>query len=283
MAAATRALDGVAKLHGWALDDVHLPFAGEGVTRSGHPLPAATRAAYRSADAILVASAHEPALEGVKADLELASRVARVVLGTARDLVVVAPVDEWANSIALDRAFSCAAARRGRILAVGESSPWLAATARVQSVHDGLEVEQATFGETLVRLRERPQELDVVVAEAQLYSAVVDTAAHFAGTEASVAHAWLPDEGPGVFAPGSSETDEVAGLGVVDPTGMLLTASLLLAEGLEHRSASRTLERAVGEATRERTARDTRSFTDAVIQLLPRARTDVDHFDEDWR
>ena len=283
MAAATRALDGVAKLHGWALDDVHLPFAGEGVTRSGHPLPAETRAAYRSADAILVASAHEPALEGVKADLELASRVARVVLGTARDLVVVAPVDEWANSVALDRAFACAAARRGRILAVGESAAWRAATARVRSAHDGLEVEQAPFGETLVRLRERPQELDVIVAEAQLYSAVVDTAAHFAGTEASVAHAWLPDEGPGVFAPGSSETDEVAGLGVVDPTGMLLTASLLLAEGLEHRSASRTLERAVGEAARERTPRDTRSFTDAVIQLLPRARTDVEHFDEDWR
>ncbi len=76
----------------------------------------------------------------------------------------------------------------------------------------------------------------------------------------------------------------MAGLGVVDPTGMLLTASLLLAEGLEHRSASRTLERAVGEAAaRAAHSRDTRSFTDAVIELLPQARTDVEHFDEDWR
>src|ERR1700751_1950549 len=91
MAAATRALDGVAKLHGWALDDVHLPFAGEGVTRSGHPLPAEPRAASRTPDAILVAPADEPALEGVKADLELASRAARVVLATARDIVVDAP------------------------------------------------------------------------------------------------------------------------------------------------------------------------------------------------
>jgi 3-isopropylmalate dehydrogenase len=284
MAAATRALDGVAKLHGWALDDVHLPFAGEGVTRSGHPLPPETRAAYRSADAILVASAHEPALEGVKADLELAWRVARVDLGTGRDLVVAAPVDEWANATAIERAFACAAARRGRILAVGEAPAWRTAVERSRLRFDGLQVEEASFGETLARLRDRPEELDVVVSEAQLYSAVVDTAAHFAGTQGSVAHAWLPDEGPGVFAPGSSETDEVAGLGVVDPTGMLLTASLLLAEGLERRSASRTLERAVGEASRgERARRDTRSFTDAVIELLPRARTDVDHFDEDWR
>ena len=92
MAAATRALDGVARLHGWSLDDVHLPFAGEGVTRSGHPLPAETRARYRDADAILVASSASPALEGVKADLQLAWRVAGIHLGPGRDLVVMAPV-----------------------------------------------------------------------------------------------------------------------------------------------------------------------------------------------
>jgi len=50
---------------------------------------------------------------------------------------------------------------------------------------------------------------------------------------------------------------------------MLLTASLMLAEGLKRRSASRTLERAVGEvARRRRHSRDTRSFTDAVIERI---------------
>jgi 3-isopropylmalate dehydrogenase len=286
MAAATRALDGVAKLHGWSLDDVHLPFAGEGVTRSGHPLPAETRAGYREADAILVASSAEPALEGVKADLQLAWRVAGIHLGPGNDLVVAAPVGDWANEIAVERAFACAGARRGRILAVGESRDWRMAVERARGRHDGLEVEQAGLGETQIRLRERPGELDVIVTEAQLHWGIVDAAAHFAGAQASVAHAWLSDEGPGVFAPGSSEADDVAGFGVVDPTGMLLTASLLLAEGLESRASSRTLERAVGEATTRgdgAARRDTRSFTDAVIELLPQARTDVDHFDEVWR
>jgi 3-isopropylmalate dehydrogenase len=286
MAAATRALDGVAKLHGWSLDDVHLPFAGEGVTRSGHPLPAETRAGYRDADAILVASSAEPALEGVKADLQLAWRVAGIHLGPGNDLVVAAPVGSWADEIAVERAFACAGARRGRILVVGESRDWCRAVERARGRHDGLEVEQAGLGEALIRLRERPGELDVIVTEAQLHSGIVDAAAHFAGAQASVAHAWLPDEGPGVFAPGASEADDVAGFGVVDPTGMLLTASLLLAEGLESRSSSRTLERAVGEATTRgdgAARRDTRSFTDAVIDLLPQARTDVDHFDEVWR
>ena len=114
MAAATRALDHVASLHSIKLDDVHLPFAGEGVTRSGHPLPAETRSGYREADAILVATPHEPALEGVKADLELAWRVARV-----GDFVVAGPLGDWANGIALAHAFTSAASRRGRVLCVG--------------------------------------------------------------------------------------------------------------------------------------------------------------------
>jgi isocitrate/isopropylmalate dehydrogenase len=87
-----------------------------------------------------------------------------------------------------------------------------------------------------------------------------------------------------VFAPGRTAPDDVAGFGVVDPMGMLLATSLMLAEGLKRRSASRTLERAVGAAaSRHAGGDDTRAFTDAVIDLLPQSRTDVEHFDEVWR
>jgi isocitrate/isopropylmalate dehydrogenase len=280
MAAATRALERVSKLHQLELDDRHLPFAGEAVTRSGHPLPAATRAGYRDVDAILVASPNEPALEGVKADLQLAWRVARVQLRWAGDIVVVGPVGEWANDLAISRAFSCAASRHGRIVSVGNSDEWRSAVATQTARWGGLEVEETGLGEVLVRLRDEPESLDVIVTESHLISAMVDAAAHYAGSPSSVAHAWLPDKGPGVFAPGVAEPDDVAGFGVVDPEGMLLTASLMLAEGLKRRSASRTLERAVGEVARRRHPHDTRSFTDAVIELLPQSRTDVEHFDE---
>jgi 3-isopropylmalate dehydrogenase len=279
MAAATRALDRVSKLHQLELDDRHLPFAGEAVTRSGHPLPAATRAGYRDVDAILVASADEPALDGVKADLHLAWRVARVQLAQAGDLVVTGPIGDWANDVAIGHAFSCAASRHGRLLSVGDSSEWRDAVAFEASRWGGLDVETMSLGSALVRLREHPESLDVIVTESHLVDAVVDTAAHFAGSPSSVAQAWLPDRGPGVFAPSVSGPDEVAGFGVVNPMGMLLTASLMLAEGLKRRSASRTLERAVGTVARNRSDHDTRSFTDAVIDLLPQSRTDVEHFD----
>jgi 3-isopropylmalate dehydrogenase len=283
MAAVSRALDRVAKLHALELDDVHLPFAGEAVTRSGHPLPAATRSGYRGADAILVASPESPALEGVKADLQLAWRVARIQLEDARDVVVVGPVGEWADAIALQHAFRSAAARRGRILVVGDSESWRASVEAESERWSGLEVERASIGDALERVRERPETIDVVVTEHHLVSVFVDTAAHVAGSRSSVAQAWLPDEGPGLFVPGATQSEDLAGFGVVDPKAMFLTASLMLAEGLKRRSASRTLERAVDAASRREVPRDTRSFTDAVIELLPAARTDVDHFDEAWR
>ena len=283
MAAATRALDQVSKLHQLEFDDRHLPFAGEAVTRSGHPLPAATRAGYRDVDAILVASPNEPALDGVKADLHLAWRVARVQLVSSGDIVVAGPLGDWANEIAIARAFSCAASRHGRIVSVGGSDEWQAAIAAQSARWGGLEVEELGLGDVLVRLRDEPETIDVIVTESHLVTAVVDAAAHYAGSPSSVAHAWLPDHGPGVFVPGVSGPADDAGFGVVDPEGMLLAASLMLAEGLKRRSASRTLERAVGEAARRSVrgrGRDTRSFTDAVIELLPQSRTDVEHFDE---
>ncbi len=284
MAAATRALDSVSRLHAFELNDVHLPFAGEAVTRSGHPLPAATREGYRRADAILVASPGEPALDGVKADLALAWRLARVHVDSVRDLVIVGPMGDWASAFAIGRAFSCAAARHGHVVAVGDSPEWRAAVAHERLRFDGLHVEEVPLGAALVRLREHPESLDVVVTEAGLVSALTDAAATFAGSGASVAHGWLPDEGPGVFAPRSSGPSDHAGFGVVDPMGMLLTASLMLAEGLKRRAASRTLERAVGQVARAPGAAeyDTRSFTDAVIDMLPEARTDVEHHDEVW-
>ena len=275
MAAATRALARVASLHSLQLDDVHLPFAGEAVTRSGHPLPPETRSGYRDVDAILVASPNEPALDGVKADLELAWRVARV-----GDVVVSGPLGAWANETAIAAAFSSAASRRGRVLSVGDDPQWREAVARERARWNGLEVEEATLGAALVRLREDPSSLDVVVTESHLVEAVIDAAAHFSGSTASVAQAFLPASGPGVFYPGATEPDDVAGLGVVDPKGMLLATSLMLAEGLKRRSASRTLERAVAAAP---ATSDTRSFTDAVIELMPQSRTDVEHFDEVWQ
>jgi 3-isopropylmalate dehydrogenase len=285
MAEASRVLVAVARLHALALEDVHLPFGSEAFTRFGHPLPRSTRDAYRSADAILVSSPREPALDGVRADLDLAIQVSRVhgaAGSAASELVVVGPVGPYADELAISRAFELAAARRGRLASVGGSPEWRELVAAERERRDGLRVEEPTVGEALVRLRDEPGAFDVLVADARLAAGLVDAAAHLAGGPVTAAVAWLPEQGPGVFAPYACDGSELAGLGVADPSGTLLAAALLLAEGLGRRSAARTLERAVTAAGGSG-ASGTRGFADAVIDALPDARTDTELFEEVWR
>jgi 3-isopropylmalate dehydrogenase len=284
IAEATRVLGRVSKLHSLDLEELHLPFGGEAVTQSGHALPTSTRDGYRRADAILVALPHEPALEGVKADLELTWRVSRVAVGPRGDVLVFAPVGEWGKEFAVERAFASAASRHGRVTSVDASSEWRTLVEAEHARWGGMAVEHLTLGETLVRLREERCDLDVVLAEAHVVGTVVDAVSHLAGSLATVAHAWLASAGPGVFTTGTCDPIDSAGFGVTDPTAILLAVSLLLAEGLQQRAAAQTLQRAVGEVKSRNGSAPTatRPFSDAVIELLPEARTDTEHFGEVW-
>src|SRR5438046_9255930 len=124
MAETTRVLAEVARLHHFQLDDVHLPFGGEALTRFGHPLPQSTREAYRRADAIFVSSPDDPAFDGVKADLDLGWRVSRVHNGVRGDLVVVEPVGYGADEPAATPAFQLAAAGRSGPRARAQRPRW---------------------------------------------------------------------------------------------------------------------------------------------------------------
>lgn len=282
MAETSRVLVEVARLHALRLDDRHLPFGGEALTRFGHPLPQTTRDAYRAADAVLVTAPDDPAFDGVKADLDLSWHVARVHNAVRGDLVVVEPVGFGAEELAIARAFSLAAQRRARLTSVSSTPDWPGLVDAEAEHWDGLEVEHLTLGGLLKRFSDHPGTVDLVVANSHLAPAIVDIAAHVAGSLHTVASAWLSQTGPGLFAAQVVEDDDVAGHGVADPAGALLAASLLLGEGLRQRSAAAALERAV-RAADETNARDTRAFTDAVISALPNARIDTEHFEEAWR
>ncbi len=283
MGEASRVLSEVARLHALRIDDVHLPFGGEAMTRVGHPLPLSTREAYRAADAILVSAPADPALDGVVADLDPEWRVSRVHNQPRGDLLVVEPLGDGADELAIGRAFEIAAARRARLTSVGSAREWDELVAAQADGWDGLEVELLTLGAVLTRFRDRPGTVDLVVAPEHLAGAIVDAAAHLAGSLHTVASGRLSRTGPGLFAAHASDDGEVAGFGVADATGTLLAASLLLAEGLGERSAARTLERAVTAAEGAPGEIDTRRFTDIVIAAMPDARTDTELFEEVWR
>jgi 3-isopropylmalate dehydrogenase len=286
MAEASRAVAAVSHLHGFAVDEAHVPFGGDAVRRFGHPLPPATRQACREADAVLIAATREPALEGVKAELDLTWRVTRVRLARAGDVALVSPVAEDAELVAIERAFRLARERRAKVTSVGSGETWFAAVQAATERHEGLIVEHVPVERLLPVLAADPARFDVVVTQEVFAEALSNMAAFAHDDVRMVASGRMSANGVGIFGPTHGSAPEIAGQGVANPMAMLLAASVMLAEGLGERAAAQTLERGVAGAIEDgvRTpdlvasgaAATTRQFMDVLLAGLPSARRDTE-------
>ena len=181
MAEASRAVEAVSRLHGFAVDEAHVPFGGDAVRRFGHPLPPATRAACREADAVLIAATREPALEGVKAELDLTWRVTRVRLAREGDIALVSPVAEDAEQVAIERAFRLARERSAKVTSVGTSPEWFAAVQAATERHAGVIVEHVPVELVLPVLAGDPARFDVIATQ-EVFAEALSNMAAFAPT-----------------------------------------------------------------------------------------------------
>ena len=286
MAEASRALAEVSSLHGFCVDEVHPPFGGEAVAQAGHPLPPATRRATLAADAVLAAGSSQPALAGVKAELDLTASVVRTQLADGGDLTVFAPLQEGGEEWAVGRAFDAAKARDGRLVAVGVDSSWSALVRGVAESHEGVAVRDLTLAQALQEVASSPERLGVVVTERLLADALAE-APRLRGSRSRTATGYLSASGPSLFGPTHGSAPDIAGQGIANPTEMLLAVALLLGEGLGRRAAAETLQDSVAAALRQpertpdlaeggRLAAGTREFVDVVLGLLPSARRDTE-------
>ena len=286
MAEASRAVAAVSHLHGFVVDEAHVPFGGDAVRRFGHPLPPATREACREADAVLIAATREPALEGVKAELDLTWRVTRVRLAREGDLALVSPVAEDAEQVAIERAFRLARERRAKVTSVGTGEEWFAAVQAATERHEGLIVEHVPVERILPVLAADPARFDVIVTQEVFAEALSNMAAFAHEDVRMVASGRMSASGMGIFGPTHGSAPEIAGQGVANPMAMLLAASVMLGEGLGERAAAQTLERGVAGAIEDgvRTpdivasgaAATTRQFMDVLLAGLPSARRDTE-------
>jgi len=286
MAQATRTLRKVARMHGFAIEDVHAPFGSEALTRSGHPLPPATRSAVLDADAVLVAAVGEPALGGVESELDLRARVTQVLF-RGGELTLLSPLD-GAESWTVERAFDLARRRSGRLVSVDQDARWASLVDEAGSRHDGVAVEHLSLADTLRALAFAPDRLEVVVTTGLVAAAIEELAADGGGR--LVAAGRLAGNGPSVFAPAQAESPDDAGHGVTDPSSMLLASSLMLREGLGEAHAADTLSAALRQArsngagpvasVRRTLTTSTRDFADAVVGLLPASHRNAEFLPE---
>jgi len=289
MAAASRALARVSRLHGFNVHETHPPFGSEARTQSGHALPAATRNATLGAQAVLVAAAFDPALADVESELDLRARLDRVVFAEHGSVTVLSPLSAGALEWTLARAFDVARASRARVVSVGGDDAWQSAFAREAARHDGVAAESVSVKAAVHDLAFETDRFDVVVTPDAYAEALLGFVAH-SGAPRVTASSRLAGSGPSVFAPAHGAAEDIAGQGVANPASMLLAAALMLGEGLGERRAAETLTNAVLEASANgiRTpdlvhvgvGATTREFADAVISHLPHAMTTTEFYRE---
>ncbi len=268
MAEASRALTAVSLQHGFHVDERHVPFGADALTRFGRSFPLSSRSALLGADAVLVAAKSDAALATLEADLDLRASISRVRFEGRAELTILAPLGTDAWEWTLERAFSLARASRGRITLVGVDESWENEADSLEQRHDGLQIERLMPQDAIRPLIFNPERFDVVVCKRELARTAVEVAASLADGR-TVAWGRLAPTAPSIFGPAHGAADALAGQGVADPSSMLLAAALMLAEGLGERSGAATLSGAVGLARDDARRPSTRGHADLVLSHLP--------------
>jgi 3-isopropylmalate dehydrogenase len=289
MAEASRALAQVSRMHGFTVEEAHPPFGAEAFTQSGHALPASTRRATLATQAILVAAAQEPALAVVEAELDLHSRIDRVVFAPRGEVTFVSVLGDARPEETLEHAFRLARSSRARVASVGGDGDWRRAVRSAAERQDGVSFEELPVARATQGLAFEPERFDVVVTPAPFAEPLVAMTA-YGRRPRVVATGRLARSGPGVFAATHGAAEEIAGQGVANPASMLLATALLLGEGLGERGAAETLAGALLEASSNGAVTPdmvdtgmgatTRQFADVVLAELPSAWTNAEFYRE---
>ena len=138
MAQASRGMRAAARLHGFELDEEHVPFGADATMRVGQPFPLASRNAALAADAILAATIDQTLLHSLEGELDLRAAVMRARLRGAA-ITFVAPLRSDAWDWTLERAIATARSSRGHLTFVGSEDGWTAEAAAASERDDGLE------------------------------------------------------------------------------------------------------------------------------------------------
>src|SRR5690606_11715931 len=101
-----------------------------------------------------------------------------------------------------------------------------------------------------MHLRSRPADSDVMVTENMFGDILTDEASMLAGSMGLLPSASLGDAGPGLYEPIHGSAPDIAGQGVANPCGTILSVAMLLRHSLGAEAAAAAVETAVVAALR---------------------------------
>jgi len=151
-----------------------------------------------------------------------------------------------------------ASARGGQVTSVDKANVletsrlWRETAMRIaKNEFPGVRLEHALVDAAAMQLIQQPARFDVVVTENMFGDILTDEASVITGSIGMLPSASLADSGPGLYEPIHGSAPDIAGRGIANPCGAILSAAMMLrySLGLEAEAA------AVEQATWETVAR----------------------------
>jgi len=151
----------------------------------------------------------------------------------------------------LEVAFRLARDRRKKVTSVDKANVletsrlWRQIATGMGAEYPDITLEHMLVDTAAMRLVYRPGDFDILVTENMFGDILTDEAAVLAGSMGLLPSASLSQGGPGVYEPIHGSAPDIAGKGIANPTGAILSAAMLLRHSLKLEAEAARIEQAV--------------------------------------
>jgi len=188
---------------------------------------------------------------------------------------------DYEISRVMELAFRLARGRKKKVTSVDKANVlessrlWRKVATKIGKENPDIELEHVLVDTASMRIITGPAWMDVVVTENMFGDILTDEASVLAGSMGMLPSASLGESGPGLYEPIHGSAPDIAGKGIANPIGTILSSAMLLRHSLKLEVEAASIEEAVEESITQgaRTADlggklTSRQMTDEIIKNL---------------
>jgi 3-isopropylmalate dehydrogenase len=154
----------------------------------------------------------------------------------------------------VELAFQLARGRKKKVTSVDKanvlesSRMWRQIAGEIGRANPDVQLEHALVDSTAMKLITHPASMDVLVTENMFGDILTDEASVLAGSVGMLPSASLSEAGVGLYEPIHGSAPDIAGRGIANPIGTILSAALMLRYSLKREEEAICIEQAVDRA-----------------------------------